>query len=462
MTDWAARVLNFKRGELRLAVLAALFFFCVLCGYFFLRPVRDAMGVARGMDDLRWLFAVTAVSSLIFVLLFAGVVARMDRRRFIPVGYGFVVVCLLGFSGLLFMNAQAGGGLIGTDTETPLARGVGYTFYVWLSTINLFSTSLLWAFMADIFNVDQGKRMFPFIAVGGTLGASVGGWTTNLISRMTESAYLPVGLMLTGAGLFVLAIVVMLKLDRTAVQSSHSRLGESSLGPVTMPGQRIGGGSFDGLTAVGTSPYLFGIALFIVSMAISNTLIYFTQANIILVETDTFSQRVGAFALFDALAQSLTLLTQIFIATRVIRRLGVGWTLAILPLVTLAGFAVLAIWPLYGVMAVFQAVHRATRYAISRPVRETLFIVVPPSQRYKAKPLIDVFGYRGGDLAGLGIHTVLSGLGSLALMVAAVTPFAAAWSALSVALGHAQSRRDPAQQATAAGMPPKPQAETAR
>ena len=463
MTDWAARVLNFERGELRLALLAGLFNFCVLCGYFFLRPVREAMGVSRGLDELRWLFVVTSISSLIFVLLFAGVVARLDRRRFIPVGYGFVVVCLLGFSALLFVNAQAGGGLIGSDTETPLARGVGYTFYVWLSTINLFSTSLFWAFMADIFNMSQGKRMFAFIAAGGTLGAAVGGWASYFISNSTDSDYLPMALILIGAALFVVAIVVMLRLDETAVQSSHSRLGETSRSPVTMPGQRIGGGFFDGLTAVGTSPYLIGIALFIVCMAVSNTLIYFTQANIVLIDNDTFSQQLSAFALFDALAQTLTLLTQIFIATRVIRRLGVGWTLAILPLVTLAGFAVLAIWPIYGVMAIFQAVHRTTRYALSRPTRETLFTVVPPSERYKAKPLIDVFLYRGGDLAGAGIHALLSGLGSLGLMVAAVTPFAAVWSALSVALGRAQTRRDPAQQPAGIGpLPSDTRAKVAR
>ena len=207
------------------------------------------------------------------------------------------------------------------------------------------------------------------------------------------------------------------------------------------------------MTAIARSPYLMGIALFIVFMAISNTLIYFTQANIILNEGDKFSQLLRGFAFFDWLTQAATLITQIFITTRIIRRLGVGWTLAILPLVTLAGFAVLAIWPLFGVMAVFQAVHRATRYAISRPARETLFIVVPPSERYKAKPLIDVFLYRGGDLAGAGIDAVLRGLGSLGLMAASTVPFAAVWCALSLSLGRAQSRRDPEQQAGAADLP---------
>ena len=345
MTDWAARLLNFKRGELRLALLAALFYFCVLSGYFFLRPVRDAMGVARGMDELRWLFAATSVVCLIIVLLFGGAVSRMDRRKFIPAGYGFVIVCLIGFAGLLFANAQMGGGLIGSDTETTLARGVGYAFFAWLSAINLFINSIFWAFMVDIFSIDQVKRMFAFIGTGGTLGALISGLVTNFVSGLTESVYFPVGSMLTGAGLFFAAIVVMLTLEHAAVRSRHSHLGEPAAAPAAVPGEKIGGRYFDGISAVGTSPYLLGIALFIIFLAISNTLIYFTLANFVFDETDTFSQRVGAFAFFDYLTQGATLFTQIFITTRLIRGLGVGWTLAILPLVTLAGFAVLAIWP---------------------------------------------------------------------------------------------------------------------
>lgn len=446
MTDWAARIFNIRRAEFPLAALAAAFYFCVLCGYFFVRPVRDAMGVARGMGELYWLFGVTVVSSLILVLLFGGVVARMDRRRFIPVAYGFVVVCLFAFAGLLVVDAQAGGGLIGSGSETGLARGVGYTFYVWLSAINLFINSIFWAFMVDLFSVEQGKRMFAFIGIGGTTGALAGGWATNRISAFTESVYLPVGLMVIGAAFFVMAIILMLTLDRRAARSKHSRLGEVAPSPATASGPSgIGGNFWDGATAVVHSPYLLGIALWIMFMAISNTLIYFTQANIILNRSDTFSQLVGSYALMDALTQTATLITQIFITTRLIRKLGVGWTLAILPLVTLAGFAVLAIWPIFGVMAVFQAVHRATRYAISRPSRETLFSVVPPAERYKAKPVVDVFLYRFGDLAGTGIQVVLSALGNLALMVGATVPFAAVWCALSVGLGRAQTRRDPAQ-----------------
>ncbi|MDE2863817.1 MAG: hypothetical protein OXR05_01830 [Gemmatimonadota bacterium] len=447
------RLANMKRGELPLALMSALFFFLVLCGYFFLRPVREAMGVARGMDELRWLFVATSVTSLAAVLAFGGVVARMNRRRFIPVAYLFVIVCLIGFAALLIQDVRSGGGLIGTDAQTALSRGVGYSFYIWLTVINLFTTSVFWAFMVDIFDVDQGKRLFAFVGIGGTLGALAGGWATNVISGMTESPYLPAGLMLIGAGCFALAIAVMLMLDKMAVRSDASSLGAVGGGPAgsgaaagdSAPaddGGEIGGSFWEGAQAVLTSPYLLGVGLWVVFMAISNTMIYFTQANIILNDSDTFSQLVGSFAQFDYVAQIVTLITQVFITTHLIRKVGVGWTLAVLPLVTLAGFAVLAVWPVYGVMLLFQAIHRATRYAISRPSRETLFSVVTPSEKYKAKPVVDVFLYRFGDAAGAGIDGMFAALGlTLAWVAMSTAPLAAMWIALSIGMGRAQLRK---------------------
>ena len=452
MADTVSRILNIEKAERPLALLSAAYFFCILCGYYFLRPVRDAMGVARGMDELRWLFVGTAVVSLVFVLAFGGVVARTNRRRFIPIAYAFIIGCLVVFSGMLIADGAAGGGLIGTDTETPVARYVGYTFFVWLSTANLFVTSVFWAFMVDIFDVRQGKRLFAFIGIGGTLGALVGGWATNVISGMTDSVYLPAGLMLTGAAFFGLAIVVMLALDRLALGSEHSRLradeattrGYQGAGDGGTAGlEKIGGTFWDGAQAVARSPYLLGIGAYIVLMAISNTLIYFTQSNIILDSTDTFSELVAGFALFDALAQVATLFVQIFVTTHVIKRIGVGWTLVILPVVTMAGFAILSAWTVFGVMAVFQAVHRATRYAISRPARETLFSVVSPSEKYKAKPFVDVFLYRAGDVAGTGVDATFAAMGlTLAWVAAAIVPVAGVWAVLCLALGRAQQTRE--------------------
>ena len=452
MTDAVSRILNIKKDEQPLAVLSAVYFFCILCGYFFLRPVRDAMGVARGMDELRWLFVWTALVSLVVVLAFGGVVSRTNRRRFIPIGYLFVIGCLIVFSGMLIADGAAGGGLIGTDTETPVARYVGYVFYVWLSTINLFVNSVFWAFMVDIFDVRQGKRMFAFIGIGGTLGAIAGGWATNVISGMTDSVYLPAGLMLTGAAFFGLAIVVMLTLDRLVFGSQRSQLtadgaaieGHQRAGDRDVAGEGgIGGTFWEGAQAVVRSPYLLGIGAYIMLMAISNTLIYFTQALVISNNTDTFSELVAGFALFDVLAQVATLFVQIFVTTHVIKRIGVGWTLVILPVVTMTGFAILSAWTVFGVMAVFQAVQRATRYAVSRPARETLFSVVSPSEKYKAKPFVDVFLYRGGDVAGVGVDGMFAALGlTLAWVAAAAVPVAGVWAVLCLALGRAQQAKD--------------------
>ena len=434
-----SKLLAIHRTELPPVLLSASYFFTVLCGYNFLRPVREAMGVSGGMNDLRWLFAVTSVVSLVVVLCFGGLVARTNRRKFIPIAYLLVIVCLLLFSGILILDIASGGGLIGSSSETDLSRLVGYVFFVWLSVANLFVTSVFWAFMVDIYTVEQGKRVFAFIGIGGTLGALIGGWATSIISSNTESPYLPVALMLTGAAFFGLSIFLVLLLDRItgsdAPSSSIARDFDSQKVP------EVDGPFWEGLRAVLSSPYLLGIGLYVILMAISNTLIYFAQANIVFTNTDTFSERVAGFAQFDALAQALTLITQLFITTHLIKRLGVGWTLSILPAVTILGFATLSIWTAYGVMAIFQAVHRATRYAVARPARETLFSVVSTSEKYKAKPVVDVFLYRGGDLAGVGVEGAFAAIGlSISGIAGATSPLAGIWSLRSLRLARTQDQ----------------------
>ncbi len=260
--------------------------------------------------------------------------------------------------------------------------------------------------------------------------------------------------MMTGAAFIVMAIVLMLTLDGMALDSEHSRLtadgavvqGREGASDREAVGQaKIGGTFWDGAQAVVNSPYLLGIGAYIVLMAISNTLIYFTQANIVLDDRDGLSQLIRGFAQLDAFAQVATLFVQIFVTTHVIKRIGVGWTLVILPVVTMAGFAILSAWTAFGVMAVFQAVHRATRYAISRPARETLWSVVSPSEKYKAKPFVDVFLYRGGDVAGTGVDGMFAAMGlTLAWVAASTVPVAGVWAVLCLALGRAQQAKDAA------------------
>ncbi len=438
------RALNMRPGELRLASASALFFFLVLCGYFLIRPVREAFGVSGGMDQLLWLFGCTSVASLVVVLVFGRAVARMNRRRFIPAAYLFVIACLLAFAALLYWDSAAGGGIVGSGAETARARWIAYTFYVWLSVVNLFMTSVFWAFMVDTFDADQGKRLFAFIGVGGTLGAFVGGLAAGWASASVNSPHLPAGFMLAAAALFGAAIAAMRTVDRMARRCNRKPGGSPGADePATAASPAAVGGSFwEGIGQVVRSPYMLGIGAWITLMAVSNTLLYFTQANIVLENTDELSQRIASFAQLDYVSQLAVLLSQLFVTTHLIRKLGIGWTLAILPVLTLGGFAVLAAWPVYGVLVVFSAAHRAGRHAVARPSREALFSVVAPDEKYKAKSVVDVFLYRAGDLSGMGLTKLLAlaGLG-VAGMAFAAAPLAAVWIMLSLSLGAARARK---------------------
>lgn len=438
------RALNMRPGELRLASASALFFFLVLCGYFLIRPVREAFGVSGGMDQLLWLFGCTSAASLVLVLAFGRAVARMNRRRFIPAAYLFVIGCLLAFAALLYWDSAAGGGILGSGAETERARWLAYVFYVWLSVANLFMTSVFWAFMVDTFDADQGKRLFAFIGIGGTLGAFVGGWVAWWASRTVDSPHLPAGLMIAAASLFGAAIVVMRAVDAMSRGGPRERASAPGGGAAARrPEPARDKGSFgEGLGLVLRSPYMLGIGVWITLMAVSNTLLYFTQANIVLESADEFSQRIAGFAQLDYASQLAVLLTQLFVTTHLIRKIGIGWTLAVLPALTLAGFAALAVWPVYGVLVIFSALHRAGRHAVARPSREALFSVVTPDEKYKAKSVVDVFLYRAGDLSGMGITKLLglAGLG-VAGMAFAAAPLAAVWIMLSLRLGAARARK---------------------
>ncbi len=410
------RVLRLHPGEALPVAMCAGYFFLVLLGYSMLRPVREAMGVERSMDDLRILFIATCAVSLVVAVGFGGFVARLDRARFIRVGHLGVAACLGAF-----VVARA------TLDERHLLA-LGYAFYVWLSVVNLFLTSVFWSFMADVWRFDQSKRVFPVIAVGGTLGAVVG---SSLVWWTFEHVGVSWQMTLSGA-CFVFALPLVGAIDR------RERAGE--------PPARVGGSWASGLALVLRSPYLLGAAAYVVFMTISNTLLYFTRAQLVSDQADELHRRVSMFAQMDAWTQGTTLFVQLFITGRMMRRLGIGVTLAVLPVVTVAGFAALAWldragiepWRMFGAVTAFSAVHTATRYAVARPTRETLFSVVSEEEKYKAKPVIDMFFYRGGDVAGAGLTTLAATMWGM-LMLAA--PLAAVWGGMCVWLAHAQRRR---------------------
>src|SRR5574337_620849 len=162
MSTWLQRVFNVRREELVPVVLAAAFFFCILTALMMMRPARDALGMQRGIEAVRWLFIGTALATLAVNPLFGWLVSRFRRLQFITATYVFFSLSLLAFYLLLELAPEA----IGITS--------GQVFYVWFSVFNLFVTMVFWALMADRFTLEQARRVFALIAVGGTLGAIAG------------------------------------------------------------------------------------------------------------------------------------------------------------------------------------------------------------------------------------------------------------------------------------------------
>jgi len=168
-----SKIVDVKPNEIRALWLGFAFHFIILAAYYIVKPIRDAIAASNRLETLPWMFTATLVVMLIANAIFAAIVARMERRKFIPFAYAFFILVLLLFFGLM-------------RTGSPAQQvWTGRAFYVWVSVFNLFNTAIFWAFMTDLFTVEQGKRLYAFIAVGGTLGAIVGAYITkNLIRGM--------------------------------------------------------------------------------------------------------------------------------------------------------------------------------------------------------------------------------------------------------------------------------------
>ena len=422
---------NLRRGELGPVLLAGAMFFCILCGYFFIRPVRDAFGVERGMSSLYSLFVATMVASLALNPVFSWLVGRFDRGIFLPVAYGSIVLMLLGFAA---WRSSAGGAEAGI--------WAGRLFFVWLSVVNLFMTGLFWSLMADCFDAEESRRLFPAIAVGGTLGALLGSAAAWAVSGYPIELSAPQMMLVAAAfvGLAGLAATVMSKLRPRTASAGGASSARSAMSE-----------AMDGMRLALRSRYLLFIASYIALLAVLATFLYFTQNAVVLAAEESESGRVGAFASIDFWTQFATLTVQLLVTARLMGWLGVGWTLALLPVVVLAGYGLLAVgeaqaWSaaaMVGTITIVQAVFRAGKYAILRPARETLFTVLDRDEKYKAKSLIDTFVYRAGDTAGAGVSAALSAaaVGTMTALSLTVAPIAIVMAGLALSLGAQRTRR---------------------
>ena len=408
------RLVMVKEGEGAMLGLATAYFFLLLFGYYLLRPMREALGIAKGADKLPWLMTGTMAVMFLANPAFAALVSRFPRRRFIPMAYRFCAVNMaLFYLGFRLLPGHGG-------------TALGYAFYIWLSVFNLFAVSVFWAFMADGLDEDQGKRLFGFIAMGGTLGAIAGASATEFLAR--HAWHLDPGTLL-------LAAIVSLEL---AVQCARALATRFHMGSGTDASREPGPGLFEGLRLFGRSPYLGLIGLYILLFTVTSTFLYLQQGQIVARTFTGAAARTAAFARIDVWVNVLTLFTQIFLASRLITRLGLRTVLCLMPVLTLAGFAGLWAFPTFGMLAFFQVLRRGLHYSVDRPAREVLYIPLGPEEKYKAKPFIDTFIYRTGDLLGIWIPGALA---AVAVPVGAAALFlSGGWLYGGFLLGRLQGR----------------------
>lgn len=421
---------NLRRSEIAPVAIAGAFFFCILTALMMLRPARDALGMERGLDSVRWLFIGTAVVTLLVNPLFGWLVSRLRRLSFISATYGFFILSLLGFWALLVFAPDAVG-----------ARS-GQVFYVWFSVFNLFVTMVFWALLADRFSSDQGKRFFALIAVGGTLGAIFGPWlAARLAAPLGTATLLPLACGFLALAIGLAWLLVRVQPDRHIKARAGARTPEAG----TTEHDRIGGSAWAGFRAVFASPYLMGIAGYVVIMTVVATFIYFTRLQMVAAAETDLDARTGLLGSIDMWTQVAVLVLQVTLTGHIIRRLGLGVALALLPIAMAAGFLGLAIYGSFAVLILLEATNRAIQRGLTRPAREALFTVVGREDKYKAKAFIDTFVYRVGDVVGAQTEGLLGRLGlALGGLVSVVVPLALVWAALGLWLGRAQQRRSQA------------------
>jgi ATP:ADP antiporter, AAA family len=410
------KIVDVRAEEVRALWLGFLFFFVVLAGYYVIRPIRDNIG-AQQFENLWWMITVVLVAMIVANALFSMIVARMSRRRFIPIAYRFFIVNLIIF--FVLMQYMPPG-------KQPW---VDRCFFVWVSVFNLFATAVFWGFMTDLFTTEQGKRLFGFIAVGGSLGGILGPIITTSLVHYVSAGFL---LLICAAMLEVAAQSV--RFFPAEFQRDHTVLGDNAAAAE----KPIGGKFWDGVTHICKSPYLFGLFLFIFLYTFTSTWTYLQQSELTKTGFVDKAARTAFFAKIDLSVNTLTLVLQVFVTGRLMKFLGVTVTLLFMPVLSLFGFAAMGFAPVLPVLAAFQIARRASTFAFMRPAREVLFTVLRREDKYKAKSFIDTFGYRCGDQFGVSY----SGLKALGLSLSAISyialPIVAGWCVLGVWLGRRQ------------------------
>jgi ATP:ADP antiporter, AAA family len=390
------RVAAVEPFEVRAVVLSMLYFFFLFGSYSVIKPVRDAMGTVYGVAHLQELFTATLLASLVFAPLYSGLASRIRLSTFLPWVYGFVSVTIVVFYALFTR---------GSDQDRWLAAA----FYVWVSTFNVLIISVFWTFMADIYSRTQAKRLFGFVAAGGTFGGIVGPATATLLATRIGNNNL---LVIAAAGFAITAVLVhLLAGEKQRLMASSAEAQRTSLE------HRLPGNPFDGFRLVWRSPYLLLLSLFLLLMTWISTIVYFQLGDLISKAFASHAARTQAYATIDLVVNGLAVVIQLFGTGRLITRFGVGTGLLLNPIIMVVAFLAIAFSPVLVVLGGIQIVRRVAEYAVAKPTREMLFTVVDQESRYKAKNVIDTVVYRFGDFSSAWVSAMIlpHGVGGLAI-----------------------------------------------
>ncbi|HEY5643023.1 MAG TPA: MFS transporter [Woeseiaceae bacterium] len=415
------RILGLERHEYVAVAWSFAYFFCVLSSYYILRPVREAMAVGSGPDTIPWLFIGTFVTMLLATPVFGWVASRLPRRTFLPWVYLFFVSNIAVFW-FVFSDAVDAG------RETIW---LGRVFFVWLSVFNLFVVSVFWSFMADIYTREQGRRLFGVITAGGSIGALLGGAATSaLVVPIGFQNLLPIS-----GGLLLVAVFCIAQL-RQWVHREH----EEEITKTVETDTPLGGTALSGITHLFSSRYFLGIAVSSVIASLLGTALYMFAADLVEQAIPSADEQTRFFSNMNVATNALSLLFQMFLVKHVVTRFGIGVSLALLPVVSVIGFVMLAFDPVLGVVAVLTVARRALGFGFTKPTTDMLYSVVTPEEKYKTKNFIDTAVYRGGDVIGTWTIKFMSALG-IAGIAFVMLPFAVLWAVVALWLGNDYRRR---------------------
>lgn len=404
---------RYRGQELAIILWGALTFAALLASYSAFRPVRDALVLDGKPDDIPWLFMATFLAAMIASPLWSRVLANRPKRRVVPIAFHVFAACALGFAGLV------------AAAVAPVT--VGRVFYVWGSVFNIFVVSVFWSLLTDLLGPRTAKKLYGPIAAGGTIGTLVGPALTRLFVGHIGVA----GVLVMSALLLEVAVLGAWQVRKAGESLDHA--------PVDEPEHAS---ALTGVRQVARSPYLLAIVGYVLLTATAATFLYLEQAGIVKASFATRLERTEFFASLDLAIAVATLVIQTVLAAPLLSLLGPGLVLCVLPLAQGVGISVLAIAPSVTALTVIMVLSRAATHGLTRPARELLFTVVDREDKYHAKNMIDIVGYRFGDLASSWLHKGLLalGAGSTALAIAAA-PIAALWIALAIALGAGFRRR---------------------